>query len=76
MVLKLRVQQIDLTDGTSGHWFTRAHICASSPGTDSDGSVLLSADCRSANEIAEEADGMIKELENIKRQAKRVDWTG
>ena len=78
MALKLRIQKIDLTDGTSGHWFARAHICVSGASTDpyDDGRILLSPDCRTATEVEAYADDLIRDLEKIKREAKAADWSG
>lgn len=82
MIFKLRVQQIDplvfeLGKKPSGHWFARAHIVVASNKTEgNDDTILLSAECRSAREVEEYADLMIKELEQIKRKAKEMNWSG
>jgi hypothetical protein len=76
--IKLRVQKIDLADGNSGHWFGRAHIVTSNAHEDEydKGTILLSVDCRCASEIVEAADVLIRELEKIKAEAKKVVWYG
>lgn len=76
MALKLRVQKIDLTDGTSSEWFARAHIVTSAAAEDTfdPGTILLSSDCRGTSEVISEADRMIRELEKIKAQVSKVKW--
>lgn len=77
MSLKLRVQQIDLTDGTSGQWFARAHIVAYATEDEYEpGTILLSDDCRCASEIVSAADKIIEQLERIKAQARKEKWHG
>jgi hypothetical protein len=74
-MLTLRIQKIDLTDGTSGQWFARAHIVArAAEDTFDHGMILLSPDCRCPREIISSADRMIRELEKIKVQASKVKW--
>jgi|HubBroStandDraft_3_1064219.scaffolds.fasta_scaffold1195552_1 hypothetical protein len=74
--MRLRVQQIDLTDGTSGEWFARAHIVVSAAAEDpfDPGATLLSSECLSVSEVIEEADRMISELERIKVEASKRAW--
>jgi hypothetical protein len=75
-IIELRVQEIDplFNDKPNGHWYARAHIVVAFNWTDNnDGTILLSAECRTAREVEEYADLMIKELEQIKRKAKQMD---
>jgi len=76
MALKLRVQEIDLTDGTSGEWFARVHIVTSTIAEDTydRGTILLSNDCRCASDVISEADRMIRQLEQFKAQASKMAW--
>jgi hypothetical protein len=76
MTLRLRVQQIDLTDGSSGEWFARAHIVTSAGAEDEFdlGTILLSSECRSPKAVVWAADQLISELEKIKVQASKTPW--
>jgi len=76
VVLRLRVQQIDRTDGTSGQWFARAHIVTGAGAEDDfdPGTILLSPDCPSSSELIAQADRMIRELEVIKAKALTMAW--
>ncbi len=76
MALKLRVQEVDLTDGTSGEWFRRAHIVTSAIAEDTfdPGTILLSNDCRCASDVISEVDRMIRQLEQFKVQASKMAW--
>jgi hypothetical protein len=78
VALKLRVQQIDLTDGSSGEWFARVDIVTDTGAKDTfdPGTILLSFDCRCAAEVIEETDRMIRELEGFKAQALKMAWNG
>ena len=81
MIFNLRVQKIDPLvfrpgDKPSGRWFARAHIVVASNWTENnDGTILLSAECRTARELEEYADLMISELEEVKRKAKEMNWS-
>jgi len=59
--IRLRVQEIDPIDGTSGHWFGRAHIVTRAADDRFDhGTILLSRDCRSSAEIISAANRLIR----------------
>jgi len=76
MALKLRVQKIDLTDGSSGEWFARVHIVTSAVAEDTfdPGTILLSLDCRCPSDVISEVDRMIRELTKFKAQASKMAW--
>ena len=66
--LMLRVHKID-------GGYTRAHIVLgahSKEGSD----VLLSNDCRSAVEVREQADRLVRQLQKMKTEAEKIDWKG
>lgn len=77
-IIELRVQEIDplFNDKPNGHWYARAHIVVALNCTENnDDTTLLSAECRTAREVEDYADLMIKELEQIKREAEQRDWS-
>ncbi len=66
--LILRIQLMD-------NGYTRVHIVLgahSKEGSD----VLLSNACNSAVEVREQADKLIRQLERMKAEAEKIDWTG
>jgi hypothetical protein len=77
MIFKLRVQQIDplmfkQDDKPSGQRIARAHIVIDDSFLleNDNGTIVLSAECRTAREVEEYVDQMIRELEQLKRKAK------
>lgn len=61
---------------TGDYWETSAYITLDSYAKDRDGTVLLSPDCRSSREVHSWADGLIKQLQDLKRSATRIKWDG
>lgn len=58
----------------SGLWEVDASIIVDTHYTDKNGRILFSPSCKSAIELKGLADALIKELENIKRQADKLKW--
>ncbi len=59
---------------TPNQWIIHAHIAVGDCTTREDGRVLLSPDCVTTTELNTWADMFIKELQEIKRQAARLQW--
>lgn len=59
---------------TPNQWVIGAHIAVGDCTRESDGRVLLSSHCATATELNTWADMFIKELQEIKRQAARLQW--
>ena len=63
-MFRLDVEKRPITDTI---WENRVYIAI--------GEVVLSADCVTASEVHQAADDLIAELEHIKREASRMQWT-
>jgi hypothetical protein len=66
--LRLRIQKID--QGT-----TRVHIALGGHSTEGS-DVLLSNACHSAVEVHEQANRLIRQLEDMKTEADSINWRG
>jgi hypothetical protein len=73
VVRLLSFQKVPITP-RSKLWQARAHIVLGIIQKDQEGDYLLSSDCVTPKDVADEADALIKELEAIKRQAAKVAW--
>jgi hypothetical protein len=59
---------------TSDQWIIRAYIAVGSHATDSRGRILLSPDCVTTTELNTWADMLIKDLQDIRKKAARLQW--
>ena len=57
-----------------GQWQAEARIGLARYAQDAQGRILLSPDCRTATEVHAWADVLIKELEDVKRRASKLQW--
>jgi hypothetical protein len=71
--LRLIVDKVPIIDG-SEHWTLRTYIAVGSHTRDDDDGILLSPDCATTTELNWWADMLIKELQDIKRKANRLQW--
>ena len=71
--LVLRADKVPIIDG-SEHWTLRTHIAVGSYTRDDRDRIFLSPDCATTTELNYWADMLIKELQAIKRKAKRLQW--
>jgi hypothetical protein len=69
--LILHIDKIQMTDE---FWEARAHIAVGSHGVGPNGRNLLSPDCVVASEVDAWADDLIRELEEVKREAHKMKW--
>lgn len=65
---------IDKKTVVQNFWEVTAFIGLDSHFTDANGRILLSTDCRTATEVHTWANALIKELEDIKRKAAKIQW--